>query len=411
MTTQQSELAHTAAGSRLPAARTTARQRNRRRVQIATGAALAAILLAWLIGYLRGGVDVGPLVSQVLPGAARVEHRSSVYFGYAADGELVGYAGTGEATGYAGPLEMLVGVDPAGAVIGTMVVEHRETPGFFRLLTRDDFFSQLIGLDYRSPMRLGEDLDAASGATISSEAVARAVREQVRALGSDPIGATIPAASEPIQFGAPEVLLIGLYAAGYVGHRSHHPQTKKWIRRATLLVGAIGLGFLYNKPLTIANFVSLLSGFWPDWRVNLYWYLLLGGILFVTTAQAKNPYCSWFCPFGAVQEGLAKVSGAKLYRPRRWHQLLQWLQRGLALGAVVLGLAMRQPGPVSFEPFGTLFELNGTTAQWVLLALVLLASLVVYRPFCNYLCPISPVVDYVGEGRRWATSLVRRIRR
>lgn len=33
--------------------------------------------------------------------------------------------------------------------------------------------------------------------------------------------------------------------------------------------------------------------------------------------------------------------------------------------------------------------------------MVTLASLMMYRPFCNYLCPLDPVVDFIAAGRRW----------
>jgi polyferredoxin len=170
----------------------------------------------------------------------------------------------------------------------------------------------------------------------------------------------------------------------------------------------IVLGFIYTAPVTIAQFIALLSGYWPDWHNNLYWYMLLGGIIFVTTAQAKNPYCSWFCPFGAFQECLGVISGAKIFRPRKWSTLLTWLPRGLTLIAVVLGLSLRQPGVAGYEPFATLFDLRGSLFEWVLLALVILVSLVMYRPFCNFLCPIDPVVDFIASIRRWARSLWRK---
>ncbi len=204
---------------------------------------------------------------------------------------------------------------------------------------------------------------------------------------------------------------MGLFVSGYVGHRARNGKTKKWIRRGTLVTGAIVLGFMYNKPLTIANVVSLLAGYWPTWYNHLYWFLLLGGILFVTSAQGKNPYCSWFCPFAAVQEGLGQLGGAKLVRPRRLRHILTWVHRGLAFAAVALGLAFRQPGVVSYEPFGTLFDFTGTWPQWILLALVLVGSLVMYRPFCTYLCPLRPVVDYIGEIRRWGQRLWRKASR
>jgi len=102
------------------------------------------------------------------------------------------------------------------------------------------------------------------------------------------------------------------------------------------------------------------------------------------------------------------ISVAKAYQPRKLYSKLRWVQRSLAFTAIALGLALRQPGAASYEPFGTLFNLEGSWPQWVLLILVLFGSLIVYRPFCNYLCPLDPVVDYIGEVRRWVKNLWHR---
>jgi NosR/NirI family transcriptional regulator, nitrous oxide reductase regulator len=64
-------------------------------------------------------------------------------------------------------------------------------------------------------------------------------------------------------------------------------------------------------------------------------------------------------------------------------------------------LALRRPGVASYEPFATLFDFRGTAVAWIFLALVVFASLITYRPFCNYLCPIDPVVDMIAAVRRW----------
>jgi polyferredoxin len=39
-----------------------------------------------------------------------------------------------------------------------------------------------------------------------------------------------------------------------------------------------------------------------------------------------------------------------------------------------------------------------------------LASLIIYRPFCSYLCPLDPVVDFIGELRRWVREVGQRWR-
>lgn len=376
------------------------KQRNRRERWIMVGT-VAIVLAAWLYGYFNAGADAAPSVEKVLPGATTIDRSGNLFIGRDATGALVGYAGVGRAMGYGGPMMVVAGVNAEGAILGVEIVEERESPGFFRLVRNSDLFTDYNDRQVTDPLRLGEDLDSITGATMSAEGVATAVRAAVRAVAADALQAPLPPESQSIEIGMPEIILVLLFIAGYIGHRLRNPRGKRIVRWGTLIAGMITIGFIYTLPLTISMVVSFLSGYWPDWRTNLYWYLLIGGILFVTAANAKNPYCSWFCPFGAFQECLAAVTRTKSYRPRDLNAPLLWLQRGLALTAIVLGLALRQPAAGSYEPFATLFDLNGTPVQWALLIIVVLASLMMYRPFCNYLCPLDPVVDFIAAVRRW----------
>ena len=361
--------------------------------------------LAWIFGYFTSSVEVLPLVADVLPGATRVEPEGRIFVGYNQNGEIIGYAASGESPGYAGPIELLVGVNLEGEIVGTSLIQQRESSGFFRLIENENLVGQFIGKSYNENFQIGEGLDAISGATLSAEGVAGAAREALRLAARDGLSAPLPAEKKSIQFGWPEISLLGLYAAGYLGHKIRKGNWKTRIRWGTLLSGMVILGFIYTAPFTIVQVIAFLSGYWPDWQNNLYWYLLLGGILFVTTVDAKNPYCSWFCPFGAFQEVVGKLTNAKVYRPRKWRDFFTWAQRGLAFTAVLFGLAFRKPGVASFEPFATLFDVKGTTLQWAFLIIVILASLVMYRPFCNYLCPIDPTVDLISEVRRWVIEV------
>ncbi len=359
------------------------------------------ISVAWLFGYFNSGTEIAPLVPEVLPGTTRVQDQGSLYMGYNENGDLVGYAAMGTASGYGGPIEMLVGISPDGEILGTTIVAQRESPGFFRLVENSDLFEDYIGLPFTDPLRLGEDLDAVSGATVSAEGVAQSVRTAVHEIAANGLNTPLPPEEQTIKFGIPEVVLILLFATGFVAHRMRNRVWKNRIRWGTLITGMVVLGFIYTAPFTITMVVSLLSGYWPDWHTNLYWYILIGGIIFVTTVDAQNPYCYWFCPFGAVQQCVAVVTGAKLYRPRDYSVALKWLQRGLALTAILLGLALRRPGVASYEPFATLFDFRGTGIEWAFLILILLVSLMMYRPFCNYLCPLDAVVEFIAAGRRW----------
>lgn len=384
----------------VPVVEPAGRQRLRRRRSLAA-IAMALVAAAWVCGYVTSGSDIAPLVGGVLPGSSTIEARGSIFVGRSAGGTLVGYAAVGSAPGYGGPIDMLVGVSPSGEILGTRVVAQRESPGFFRRFGREGFFRQYAGAPITRTLRLGDDLDGLSGATLSAEGIAAGVRHAVRVIAQEGLHAPLPPERKRLQWGVPEIVLLLLFAAGYVGHRIERRSMKRAVRWGTMLTGMVVLGFVYTAPLTIAQIVVLVSGYWPDWHNNLYWYLLVGGVLFVTVADSKNPYCAWFCPFGAFQECVGAVTRAPVYRPRGLHEALKWAQRGLALTAVLLGLALRRPGISTYEPYATLFDLTGTGPQWALLVIITLSSLIIYRPFCSYLCPIDPVVDLVGEGRRW----------
>jgi len=358
-------------------------------------------LIAWFIGYFSSSSDVIPMVSEIVPGTSQVKTQGNIYIASNSNGEVIGYAAVGESQGYAGPIEMLVGIDLQGNIIGVKIVTQRETPGFFKLILGEGFPEQFIKHSFKDPLQINNDIDAVSGATISAEGIAASTRQAVRLIAQQGLGSPLPPESQKIKFGYPELTLIGLYVAGYFGHKLRSSTWKKRIRWGTMLTGMVVLGFIYTAPFTIAQVISLLSGYWPDWHNNLYWYILIGGIIFVTTVDAKNPYCNWFCPFGAFQECLAQVTNARLYRPRKWSTFFTWLQRGLAFIAVLLGLALRRPGVAGYEPFATLFDFRGNVIEVVFLIIIVLASLLIYRPFCNYLCPLDPVYDFIAESRRW----------
>ena len=140
------------------------------------GAAIA-IVAAWLIGFFSAGVDASTFVSKVLPGAVSIDRSGEYYVGRDAAGAIIGYAGVGRGTGYGGPMRVVVGVNPAGAILGVEMVEERESPGFFRLVRSSKLFSGYVNRAIQTPLQLGQDLDSVTGATRSAEGVANAVRD------------------------------------------------------------------------------------------------------------------------------------------------------------------------------------------------------------------------------------------
>jgi Na+-translocating ferredoxin:NAD+ oxidoreductase subunit G len=92
--------------------------------------------------------------------------------------------------GYSGPIELLVGIDPDGRLLGVRVTRHKETPGLgdFIELRRSGWIQQFAGRSLQSPTlerwqvrRDGGDFDQFTGATVTPRAVVTAVARTLQA--------------------------------------------------------------------------------------------------------------------------------------------------------------------------------------------------------------------------------------
>jgi NosR/NirI family nitrous oxide reductase transcriptional regulator len=81
--------------------------------------------------------------------------------------------------GYDGPIKMLVGMDTKGILTGVIVVQHREPYGD-RSIERPEFPAQFKGKNIRDPFKVGSDVDAVSGASITIGSATRAIRNSSR---------------------------------------------------------------------------------------------------------------------------------------------------------------------------------------------------------------------------------------
>jgi NosR/NirI family nitrous oxide reductase transcriptional regulator len=370
--------------------------------------AFVTIVVAWLIGSAGGHFDMDPVLSQVMPQAERFEKLDSntyaAYMGKSSEA-LVGYVTTGEADGFAGPLLVAVVVGLHGEVLAMDVVDQRETPAWFKRVKASNLFESLTGKNYADPFQVNEDIDVVTGATFTTRAIAESVLNGSRRIAVDRLGFEEPTKTAPrIILGLREVLLVLLFVFGVIAHRRGFPYTKQ-VRRFSLLVGLVALGFLYNSPLSLAYINKFLLGFWPQWQTNLYWYLLIVGILSIFIVSNRNPYCHWFCPFGAVQECAGAVGGKKIISGSRYHRSLQWLTRTIVWLSIILALLFRSPGLTGYEVFDSMFTGKGTSLQFILLGIVLLAALVIRMPWCTYFCPITPVMDFFRIFRRWVIEI------
>lgn len=96
--------------------------------------------------------------------------------------EIVAYVVPGESKGFGGEILMLVAVSPEGKVLDFDILKHNETPGLGDLANKEGFKSGVRGkaienLEVTKDPANAEGVQAITGATISSRAVTKGVRE------------------------------------------------------------------------------------------------------------------------------------------------------------------------------------------------------------------------------------------
>jgi electron transport complex protein RnfG len=124
----------------------------------------------------------------ILPGADSFTEKSSdgiEYFEAYKSGSLAGYCVRVTASGYNGYIRIVVGVDTGGVIKGVEVLEQSETPGLGAKISEilpgenEPFFLRQFKGKQARTVAVKKDIDAITGATISSAAVTDAIRETV----------------------------------------------------------------------------------------------------------------------------------------------------------------------------------------------------------------------------------------
>ena len=124
-------------------------------------------------------------------------------------------------------------------------------------------------------------------------------------------------------------------------------------------------------------------------------------IVFALTVFLGPVFCGWICPLGSIQEWFGKL-GKKIFKrrfnrmiPYKVDRILRYL-RYVMLGWVLYMTAVT--GTLVFSDIDPYFALFNFWRSEVaiggvfILAVVLVLSLIVERPFCKYACPYGAVL-------------------
>lgn len=120
-------------------------------------------------------------LKDVLPGAAHFEPVKSgsdviYYKAHNKEGQMIGVAFKAKGKGYSSDIETMVGMEKEGKILAIKILSQNETPGLGSRVSESDFTGQFSN---KSIQNLNE-VEAITGATISSRAVMNSVAEKAK---------------------------------------------------------------------------------------------------------------------------------------------------------------------------------------------------------------------------------------
>lgn len=188
------------------------------------------------------------------------------------------------------------------------------------------------------------------------------------------------------------------------------------LRLGILAVMTGFVGWWGQGQLSIVTPLAVLRTAWEGGSFAFLLYdpfsLMVWAVAIVGfVAWGRGLFCGWLCPFGALQEfahhlgrrlGLRQITVSEL-----WDRRLKAVKYVVLAGLVVVTFAV--PGAVDkaveVEPFKTAIT-TYFLREWYYVAYAvfwLVLSMVLFKGFCRYVCPLGAVMAIGGllRGRDW----------
>ncbi|MGL1886357.1 MAG: FMN-binding protein [Reichenbachiella sp.] len=294
--------------------------------------------------------------------------------------------------GYSGPIYLGMETSLAGELQEVSYITSKETESYLRKILRSTYLSQYRGLSLS-----GEEhqIDAISGATITTRAMAQGVTEAFEVIAPHLLSTYYDFDVEQFHVSASLtfwwILHIVVIASLFL--YAILPQIKKTKRSRVILslLTLLYVGFGLNGSFTYITFLMPFMGTELSLFLTLYaLFTLLGAI------WGKNAYCSYVCPFGAAQMILLKYSpfkSKKLFITNKQAEYVRYVLTVVLIGGFILGYKTFG----NYELFPDLFSTEISSYWFYIAGLFVIVSMRYPMLWCRMACPTGCVLDSLKD--------------
>lgn len=292
--------------------------------------------------------------------------------------------------GYAGEINVGIFIDEEGFIKRVEHISSKETQSYLSDIKNSGFYEQFKTV---SITKGNQQIDAVSGATLTSEAIAKTVSQLIEEGTPYPIS-NYSEIDEVNSFSLTAILnnvwivhIIVIFLMFAFAMQHWIKKSKKTILILSIL-SVVYIGFFLNNSFTYISFIHPFVGTSVSSLVGLYsLFVLLGAI------WGKNTYCKYVCPFGNIQRIIMQVnplkSRQKFFIPNKWIKRIRAAIAIVLLTGVLLGLRSWS----NFELFPDLFGLSILSVWFVITVITVLLTMVYPMIWCRLLCPTGSLLD------------------
>ena len=170
------------------------------------------------------------------------------------------------------------------------------------------------------------------------------------------------------------------------------------LKYVTFVVAIGYMGFAKSRLVSVVDLFALADLRLPIFTYSISWYLLSVFVLGSTVLWGRL-YCGRICAFGALTQLMDAIVPRRLRVeiPAKIEQRANWIKYGLLAGVLGYFLVTHDVSIYRYvEPFW-MFGLFGTTAMWIGLAVLLIATVFVRNLYCRFLCPVGAALGIISN--------------
>jgi NosR/NirI family nitrous oxide reductase transcriptional regulator len=297
--------------------------------------------------------------------------------------------------GYAGPIDigMTVGMD--GKIRSIRYLRSMETTSYLADIEKAGFYEQFenMPLDGKS-----YQVDFVSGASLTSEGIARSVSKLVSIARESPLESYVDTQATGFDVKAVPprtwVLHAVLIAALFLAVRFRRVRHSRRLSLAIMVLSVIYLGFYANNSFTYVTYLQPFLGTGWSYLLGAYAAMVLAGAIW-----DGNSYCRHVCPYGNVQRLLTRIMPFRGKLPVS-NRVIGGLRWAITI-ALCIGIFSGLRDWASYELFPDLFGVEVLDSMWFWLSLaVVLTSAYYPMLWCRMLCPTGAILDGVATVAR-----------